>query len=56
MEAGVSLGWEKFIGEDGIFVGMNSFGESAPAKELYVHFGITPKAVAARVIEQLNNR
>lgn len=56
VEAGVSLGWEKFIGEDGIFVGMNSFGESAPAKELYVHFGITPKAVAARVIEQLNNR
>jgi transketolase len=56
IEAGIGLGWEKFIGEDGIFVGMDSFGESAPAKELYEHFGITPKAVADRVIEQLSNR
>ena len=56
VEAGVGLGWEKFIGEDGIFVGMNSFGESAPAKELFEHFGITPGAVVDRVIEQLSNR
>jgi transketolase len=56
VEAGVGLGWEKFIGEDGIFVGMDSFGESAPAKELFEHFGITPGAVADRVIEQLSNR
>ena len=36
-----------FIGNDGIFVGMNCFGASGPYKELYEHFGITPEAVAA---------
>jgi transketolase len=56
VEAGTSLGWEQFIGEDGIFVGMDTFGESAPAGELFEHFGITPKAVADRVIAQLNKR
>jgi transketolase len=56
VEAGTGFGWEKFIGEGGIFVGMDSFGESAPAKELFEHFGITPRAVADRVIEQLSNR
>ena len=56
IEAGMGLGWERFIGEDGIFVGMDSFGESAPAKELFKHFGITPNAVADRVIKQLSNR
>ena len=55
VEAGVGFGWEKFIGEDGVFVGMDSFGESAPAKELFEHFGITPRAVADRVIEQLSS-
>ncbi len=56
IEAGTGLGWERFIGEDGIFVGMDSFGESAPAKELFEHFGITPQAVADRVLKQMGNR
>jgi transketolase len=46
VEAGVRMGWDRFIGEDGVFVGMNSFGASAPDKALYEHFGITAKAVA----------
>ncbi len=47
VEAGVRMGWEKFIGETGVFVGMSSFGASAPYERLYKEFGITPEAVAA---------
>ena len=47
VEAGVSMGWEKFIGADGVFVGMTGFGASAPAEVLYKHFGITGEAAAA---------
>ena len=47
VEAGVRMGWERFIGENGAFVGMTGFGASAPAEVLYEHFGITAKAVAA---------
>jgi transketolase len=47
VEAGVRMGWERFIGEAGAFVGMTGFGASAPAEVLYKHFGITPEAVAA---------
>jgi len=45
IEAAVRFGWDAVIGPDGIFVGMSSFGASAPAKALYKHFGITPEAV-----------
>ena len=47
VEAGVAQGWERFIGEAGAFVGMTGFGASAPAEQLYEHFGITAQAVAA---------
>ena len=46
IEAAIRQGWDAIIGSDGGFVGMNSFGESAPYKKLYEHFGITPQAVA----------
>jgi len=45
VEAAVRQGWERFIGEDGGFVGMSSFGASAPFGALYKHFGITAEAV-----------
>jgi transketolase len=45
VEAGVAQGWERFIGEDGAFVGMTGFGASAPAEDLYKHFAITPAAI-----------
>src|SRR5439155_8947659 len=45
IEAAVRFGWDAVIGPEGIFVGMSSFGASAPAKALYKHFGITPEAV-----------
>ena len=46
VEAGLRQGWDAIIGSDGGFVGMTGFGASAPYKELYQHFGITPEAVA----------
>ena len=46
VEAAVRLGWDRYIGENGRFVGMGGFGASAPAADLYEHFGITAEAVA----------
>lgn len=46
IEAGVQLGWEKYIGDSGVFVGMSSFGASAPYKVCYEKFDITADAVA----------
>jgi transketolase len=46
VEAAVRQGWDEIIGEDGIFIGMKGFGASAPYKDLYKHFNITPEAVA----------
>ena len=45
VEAGLRQGWDKYIGSQGKFVGMESFGLSAPAKTLYEHFGITAERV-----------
>ena len=53
VEAAVGLGWNRWIGSDGGFVGMKGFGASAPAKALYEHFGITPQAVVAAVKSRL---
>jgi transketolase len=47
VEAAARLGWDRWIGDTGAFVGMSGFGASAPAADLYPHFGITPEAVAA---------
>ncbi|PZO79083.1 MAG: transketolase [Mesorhizobium amorphae] len=46
VEAAIRLGWDRFIGSDGAFVGMTGFGASAPAEELYKYFGITAENVA----------
>lgn len=53
VEAGIKQGWERFIGEDGAFVGMTGFGASAPAEVLYEKFGITADAVVAQVKARL---
>ncbi len=52
VEAGVRQGWDEIIGANGVFVGMSSFGASAPYKDLYGHFGITPEAVAAAALNK----
>jgi transketolase len=46
VEAASPLGWDKWIGEDGCFLGMETFGESGPAPEVYEHFGITADRAA----------
>ncbi len=48
VEAAVRQGWEALLERDDAFVGMTGFGASAPAEDLYRHFGITAEAVAAR--------
>ena len=53
VEAAIQQGWERFIGEDGGFVGMSGFGASAPAEILYEKFGITTDAVVAAVKARL---
>src|SRR6266508_698187 len=53
VEAAVRQGWDAIIGSDGAFVGMTGFGASAPHKELYKHFGITPEAVAEAALSKL---
>ena len=50
VEAAVRQGWDRWLGERSAFIGMNGFGASGPAPELYKHFGITPEAVAAAAI------
>jgi len=47
MEAGVSLGWESYATEDGAIIGIDHFGESAPAEELFKHFGLTAEHVVS---------
>ena len=55
VEAGIALGWDRYTGPDGAFVGMSGFGASAPAAELYPHFGITPEAVAGAAAAKLED-
>ena len=47
VEAAIVTGWEKYLGDNSAFVGMTGFGASAPAEELYEHFGITADATVA---------
>jgi transketolase len=53
IEAAVRWGWDAVIGHDGVFVGMHSFGESGPAKDLYKHFGITAEAAVSAVLKRV---
>jgi transketolase len=53
IEAASPMGWDRFTAPDGLFVGMRSFGASAPADVLYGHFGITPAAVVDAVKSRL---
>ncbi len=52
VEAGVRMGWDKYIRSNGGFVGMLGFGASAPAEQLFKHFDITPE----KVVEEVKHR
>ena len=53
VEAGVRMGWDKYIRNHGGFVGMSGFGASAPAEQLFEHFGISPEKVVEEVKARL---
>ncbi len=56
IEAGVTWFWRALVGERGVALGIDSFGESAPAGELYRHFGLTPEHVVARALDLIGAR
>ncbi len=49
VEAGVTLGWERYTGNAGLRFGVDSFGASAPIEALYAHFGLTAAAIAEKI-------
>ncbi|MGD2078914.1 MAG: transketolase [Chloroflexota bacterium] len=51
IEAGVTIGWERYVGPQGKMIGLNRFGASAPYQEIYRHLGLTAEAVAAAAKE-----
>jgi len=55
IEAAVKQGWDRWIGEDGAFIGMSSFGASGAPEDLWRHFGITVEAVVAAAKNGLNS-
>ena len=56
VEAGTTFGWERYTGLHGLRIGIDRFGVSAPAEDAYEFFGLTPEAVAARVLDYLEQR
>ena len=55
IEAGVTMGWERYTGLDGINIGIDRFGASAPADALYDYFGLTVDKIVPRILEKLAN-
>ena len=49
IEAASSFGWHRIIGSEGLFFGIDSFGASAPAAELYQHFGLSADKIADKL-------
>jgi transketolase len=54
IEAGVSLGWDRWVGDEGAIVGLDHFGASAPAATVFEHFGFTPERVTDIARKVLN--
>ena len=53
VEAGITIGWEHYTGCDGLNLGINTFGESAPGEKVAEHFGMTPKCVSKAIQNRL---
>ena len=56
IEAGTTFGWERYTGLHGLRIGIDRFGASAPATDLYDHFGITAPKITERVLAHINVR
>mgnify|MGYP003295861630 CR=1 FL=1 len=54
IEAGITKGWERYTGLHGLRIGLDHFGASAPAKDLYPFFGLTKEAILPKILEKLN--
>ena len=53
IEASIGTGWDKYLGDNGFFIGMKSFGASAPGPDLFDHFGINKESVLKTIREKL---
>ncbi len=56
IEAGTTLGWERYVGPDGLSIGLDRFGASGPAEDLFKRFGFTAEAIAPRIVAALQSR
>jgi transketolase len=56
LEAAATFGWERWVGSDGLTIGIDHFGASAPWKRLAEEWGFTPQAVADRLAAWLESR
>jgi transketolase len=54
IEAGATLGWERHIGRSGLAIGLDRFGASAPAPDLFKRFGFSVEAIVPKILERLN--
>jgi transketolase len=54
IEAGASLGWQKYVGSDGLTVSVDTFGASAPPEVLADHYGFTEEKIYARIKQALD--
>ena len=53
IEAASPLGWDKYVGEEGLVFAMTTFGESAPYQDLYTYFGFTSENITSKILEKL---
>jgi transketolase len=56
IEAGTTLGWERYIGPRGLAIGLDRFGASAPAEDLFKRFGFTAEAIVPQIKAALQNQ
>jgi transketolase len=56
IEAGTTLGWERYVGPGGLMIGLDRFGASAPAEDLFKRFGFTAEAIVPRILAALNSQ
>ncbi|MDZ4139303.1 MAG: transketolase C-terminal domain-containing protein, partial [Erythrobacter sp.] len=55
IEAASTFGWQRYTGRDGLNIGIDSFGASAPAGDLFAHFGLTADTIVPQIQNKLNN-
>jgi transketolase len=56
IEAGTTLGWERYVGPSGIAIGLDRFGASAPAEDLFTRFGFSAEAIVPQILAALNSQ